>query len=118
MIERILRALALYSFVFATAYPVAAQQEKLIRVDLAYRAPGNGPAPNFTPYGTQVMLSDLPAYATLPEGATRPARAGTLRVGPDPKSWIRILVTADSTHPQDLCRLYIDANWTGNFVDQ
>src|SRR5262245_14355881 len=95
----------------------AAQTEKLFRVDLEYRAPGNGPSPNFSPYGTHVMVTDLPAGAPLPEGAVRPARSGTLQVGPDPQSWIRILVTADPEHQQDLCRLYIDANRNGLFGD-
>ena len=88
-----------------------------MRVDLAYHAPGNGPKPDFSPYGTQVRLSDLPADAPLPEGAARPARTGTLQIGPDQKSWIDILATADSAHPRDLCRLYLDANRNGNFTD-
>jgi hypothetical protein len=46
-----------------------------------------------------------------------PARTGTLKVGPDETSWINILVTADSDHPQDLRRLYIDRNRNGDFGD-
>jgi thiol-disulfide isomerase/thioredoxin len=95
----------------------SAQPERLVRVDLAYQAPGNGPKPDFSPYGTQVKLSDVAASAKLPEGATRPAKTGTVQVGPDQKSWIRILVTADGTHLRDLCRLYIDANRDGDFTN-
>ena len=102
---------------FAAVCTAGAQTERTFRVQLEYRAPGNGPEPNFSPYGTQVMLTDLPPDAHLPEGATRPARTGTLQVGPDQRSWIRILATADSAHPQDLCRLYIDINRNGNFAD-
>jgi thiol-disulfide isomerase/thioredoxin len=101
----------------ATAYPAVGQPERMVHVELAYRAPGNGPTPNFSPYGTKVPLSDLPADAQLPEGAIRPARTGTLQIGPDRKSWIGILATADSAHPRDLCRLYIDANRNGDFTD-
>jgi hypothetical protein len=91
----------------AAVSPGAAQTEKVFRVDLSYQGPGNGPAPNFSPYGTLVRLTDLPADARLPEDAVRPAKSGTVQVGPDQKVSIRILVTADAAHPQDLCRLYI-----------
>jgi len=114
---RILRALAWSVATFITVCCSAAQPERILRVDLAYRAPGNGPRPNFSPYGTQVQLFDLPADSRLPEGATRPARTGTLQIGPDQKSWIKILATADSGHPQDLCRLYIDRNRNDDFDD-
>ncbi|MGA2739531.1 MAG: thioredoxin family protein [Bryobacteraceae bacterium] len=73
--------------------------------------------PNFSPYGTQDPLSDLPLETPLPEGAARPAKVGTIRIGPDQKSWIQILATADSAHPQDLCRLYVDRNRNGDFTD-
>src|ERR1017187_4425528 len=116
MTTKILRVLARVGLLFAAAYPVAAQQERIVRVDLAYRSPGSGPTPNFSPYGTQVKLSDLPADVQLPEGAVRPARTGIVQVGPDQKSWIKILVATDSAHPNDLCRLYIDANRNGNFT--
>jgi thioredoxin 1 len=99
------------------AWTAAAQPEKLVRVDLAYQAPGIGPKPDFSPYGTQVKLSDVAPDAKLPEGAARPAKTGTVQVGPDQKSWIRILTTADAAHPRDLCRLYIDANRDGNFAN-
>ncbi len=114
MIERILGA---WFAILLAAYPAAGQPERIVRVDLAYQAPGNGPKPDFSPYGTQVKLSDLPAGAPLPEGAARPAKTGTIQVGPDQKSWIKILATADSAHPQDLCRLYIDRNRNGDFTD-
>ena len=102
MIKMILRALAWFGILLAAAYPVAGQQERIVRVDLAYQAPGSGPKPDFSPYGTQVKLSDLPADAPLPEGAARPANTGTVQVGPDQKSWIKILATTDSAHPQDV----------------
>jgi len=114
---KILRVLACVSILFAAAHRVAGQQERVIRVDLAYQAPGSGPSPDFSPYGTQVKLSDLPVNAQLPEGAAQPAKTGTLQLGPDQKSWIKILVTSDSAHPRDLCRLYIDADRNGNFSD-
>jgi len=100
----------------AATYPLAAQPEEIVRVELAYRAPGNGPSPNFSPYGTQVALSDVPA-AGLPEGAALPAKRGVVQVGLDEKSWFNILVTSETAHPQDFCRLYIDSNHNGNFTD-
>jgi thiol-disulfide isomerase/thioredoxin len=117
MNKRLLRVTAWFGVLFAAAYPSAGQEERIVRVDLAYHAPGHGPKTDFSPYGTQVKLSDLPSDAQLPEGATRPAKTGTLRVGLDQTSWIDILATADSAHPQDLCRLYIDAHRNGNFTD-
>jgi thiol-disulfide isomerase/thioredoxin len=117
MNKRIMRMAAWFGILLAAVYPLAGQQERIVRVDLAYRAPGNGPKPDFSPYGTQVKLSDLPADKQLPEGAARPAKTGTLQLGPDQKSWVDIMATADSAHPQDLCRLYIDANRNGNFTD-
>ena len=117
MIKTILQVSACLGILLAAAYPIAAQHERIVRVDLAYQAPGNGPKPDFSPYGTQVKLSDLPADAPLPEGAARPAKTGTVQVGPDQKSWIGILATADPAHPRDLCRLYIDRNRNGNFTD-
>ena len=111
------RFLAASIIFLAAAFPAAAQADKIVHVDLAYRAPGNGPAPNFSPYGTQVKLADVAADATLPEGATRPARTGELQIGPARNSWIKILVTADAAHPRDLCLLYIDRNRNGLFTD-
>jgi len=109
-------ALSWSGVLFVTAC-LAAGQEKIVHVDLAYRAPGNGPAPDFSSYGTQVKMSDLPSQTPLPEGAARPARVGTVQIGPDEKSWMKILITVDSAHPSDLCRLYIDRNRNDNFAD-
>jgi thiol-disulfide isomerase/thioredoxin len=94
------------------------QPERIVRVDLTYRAPVAGqPKPNFSPKGTQVALSDWPEGTPLPEGAARPARTGVMQVGPGADSWMKILVTADTSHPLDLCRLYIDRNRNGDFTD-
>jgi len=117
MPQRTLKVVAGFGILMAAAVPAAAQQERTFRVDLTYQAPGHGPAPNFSPYGTPVMLTDLPADASLPEGAARPAKTGTLQIGPDQKSWVKILATADPTHPQDLCRLYVDRNRNGDLSD-
>ena len=74
--------------------------EQMVRVDLAYRAPVAGqPSPNFSPKGTQVPLTDVAADFALPTGATRPARLGTIKVGPDQQSWIPVLATADADDP-------------------
>jgi len=88
-----------------------------VRVELAYRAPGTGPAPNFSPVGTQVPLADVPASTTLPAGAVRPARSGVLKVGPDERSWIGVLAAASADHPADLCQLFVDRNRNGRFDD-
>ncbi len=95
-------------FTIAALASIAAfAQERIVTVDLAYRAPGDGPRPNFSPYGTQVKLKDVPANWPLPNGATRPARSGTIELGPA-RDLIPILVTSDAAHPHDLCHLYID----------
>ena len=114
MLQRLAQSITCCGILLTSA---AAQPEHTFRVELAYHAPGNGPRPNFTPYGTQVRLIDAPADTKLPEGAVRPAKTGVLQIGPDHRSWIRILVTPDSAHPQDLCRLYVDANRDGKFDD-
>jgi thiol:disulfide interchange protein DsbD len=102
----------------AAATPSALIQTKAIRVDLKYQAPANGkPAPNFSPKGTQVKLTDLPAGRALPPGAVRPARSGTIEVGPAKTSWIPVLATAASECKGDLCHLYLDRNRNGNFRD-
>jgi thiol-disulfide isomerase/thioredoxin len=95
--------------------PAAAQQT--VRTQLSYRAPGTGPAPNFSPKGTQVPLIDLAAGAALPEGAIRPAKTGTVKVGTSERSWVGVLLTADAENPKELCRLYLDRNRNGNFLD-
>jgi len=99
----------------AAAAPAFAQQ--VVRVDLQYRAPGNGPAPNFSPKGTQVPLSDVAPDATLPDGALRPAKIGTIKLGSSDRAGVRVLLTADAENPKDLCRLYLDRNRNGNFLD-
>jgi thiol-disulfide isomerase/thioredoxin len=86
-------------------------------VDLAYRSPADGPGPNFSAAGSAARLTDVPAETRLAEGAIRPAKSGTLQIGPDHESWFPILATADAAHPKDLCRLYIDRNRNGNFSD-
>jgi thiol-disulfide isomerase/thioredoxin len=92
-------------------------QARVVHVPLTYRAPGNGPAPNFSPKGTQVPLAAVTATTALPPGATRPARSGTIKIGPDRRSWIPVLATADADHPHDLCRLFVDRNRNGSFTD-
>ena len=101
----------------AAAAAEAQSATEVIRVDLAYRAPGAGPAPNFSPAGTRVPLVDVPADAALPEGAVRPARTGTIKIGPGEASWLRVLATADAENPKDLCRIYLDRNRNGYFSD-
>jgi thiol-disulfide isomerase/thioredoxin len=98
-------------------YATPAAQSRVIHVPLEYRAPGEGPKPNFSPTGTKVALTPDDAEDTLPAGASRPARIGTIQIGPDVQAWIRLLVTADPDHPKDLCRLYLDRNRNGNFGD-
>lgn len=95
----------------------SAAQDGSVHATLAYGAPGSGPAPNFSPKGTQVPLADAPAGIALPDGAVRPALVGTMEVGPARDSWIALLATADVDHPADLCRLYLDRNRNGNFTD-
>ena len=94
-----------------------AGQDATIRVPLAYAAPDTGPKPNFSPKGTQVTLTAVDDAAPLPGGAARPAKVGTLEVGPDKSAWVRVLATSDAAHPQDLCRLYLDLNRNGRFDD-
>ncbi|HKW00525.1 MAG TPA: thioredoxin family protein [Vicinamibacterales bacterium] len=95
----------------------AQPRDRVVHVALEYRAPGNGPAPNFSPYGTQVPLTAVAPKAALPSGSVRPAKTGTMKIGPANASWIPVLVTADADHPQDFCRLYVDRNRNGNFED-
>jgi thiol-disulfide isomerase/thioredoxin len=99
----------------ALAVPAGAQDS--IRVAMTYRAPGGGPSPNFSPKGTQVPITDVSADAVLPAGSNRPAKAGTIRLGPSEQAWMRVLVTADPAHPTDLCRLFLDRNRNGQFGD-
>lgn len=91
--------------------------EQLIKVDLTYAAPGNGPAPNFSPKGTQVALKDVGPGDPLPPGAARPAKRGLIEVGPAKTSWIPVLATATAANPKDLTQLFIDRNRNGRFDD-
>lgn len=115
MIRRAVASVA--AAVYALIAPQADMQERIVRVELAYRAPGTGPAPNFSPKGTQVPLAPLPDGVMLPDGARRPARTGVMKVGPGQHSWVRVLATAAPEHPEDLCRLYLDRNRNGRYDD-
>jgi thiol-disulfide isomerase/thioredoxin len=111
------RALLLAA-ITAIAPALSAQSEKIIHVPLEYRAPVDGkPKVNFSPKGMQVPLKLVSDSMTLPAGAMRPAKTGTMLVGPDSKSAIPVLVAATAEHPQDLCLLFIDRNRNGNFTD-
>ncbi len=117
MIQTTARIPIWFAMLVAAALPLSGQPDQTFHVDLAYRAPGSGPAPNFSPYGTQVRLSDWPADAPLPAGAARPAKTGTVQIGPGQQGWFKVLATSDPQHPKDFCRLYIDRNRNGNFAD-
>jgi thiol-disulfide isomerase/thioredoxin len=93
-------------------------QRQVVTATLDYHSPADSqPKPNFSPKGTQIPLTAVAGSATLPDGSVRPAKTGVIRVGPDGKAWIPILVTADSAHPLDLTRLYVDRNRNGDFTD-
>lgn len=114
------RATLIPALILTLAGSLSAGQakERVIRVPLEYRAPGDGkPAPNFSPKGTQIKLSEVPASATLPAGALRPAKSGTIEVGPAKASWIPVLTTAGAQCPADLCQLFLDRNRNGRFDD-
>jgi Thioredoxin-like len=111
------RTLAMSLLLAALLASPYAQGGRAIHAELAYGAPGAGPGPNFSPKGTQVPLTELPAAAPLPEGAARPARSGVLQLGPANASWLPILLTADAGHPRDLTRIYLDRNRNGSFAD-
>ena len=101
--------------ILAVASAAGAQN---IRVDLAYRAPVDGQTkPNFSPKGTQVPLTAFTSVSSLPAGSVLPARTGMIKVGPDQRSWVPVLVTSDSLHPSDFTRLFIDRNRNGDFTD-
>jgi thiol-disulfide isomerase/thioredoxin len=114
------RVLVLAMVACTCAAPAVGAQERIVLVDLQYGARGTDktqPAPNFSPAGTRVPLADVPTGAALPPGATLPARAGIIKVGPGAESWVKVLATSDAAHPKDLCRVYIDRNRNGNFAD-
>jgi thiol-disulfide isomerase/thioredoxin len=101
----------------ASAAQSGSSQEQTVRVPLSYKAPGSGPAPNFSPKGTQVPLTPVDAIFVLPADAVLPAKSGLIKVGPGETSWIQVLATADPGHPADLTRLYLDRNRNGRFDD-
>src|SRR4051812_16952205 len=112
------RSVLLPLAILAGLTPIAAQSTTIIKVALEYRAPADGkPSPNFSPKGTQVTLTDLAPSAKLPPGAVRPARSGTIEIGPGKASWMNVLATASNDHPSDLCQLFVDRNRNGNFAD-
>ena len=90
----------------------------IIRAELAYAAPrDSAPKPNFSPKGTQIVMTDVPASMTLPPGALRPAKQGMIMVGTDKTAWISVLATACANFPMDACQLFLDRNHNGNFSD-
>lgn len=96
----------------------AAVPRPVIRAELSYGAPEDGkPKPNFSPKGMQVALAEVPASFALPSGAIRPAKQGTMKLGPDKASWIPVLATACVDHPKDACQVFVDHNRNGNFAD-
>jgi thiol-disulfide isomerase/thioredoxin len=111
------RVLLLVAALLPGCPAVASAQAQVVHAEMSYRAPGTGPAPNFSPKGTQVALSEIASGTTLPAGAARPAKTGTIKVGPNERSWVGILVSADPEHPRDLCRLFLDRNRNGDFAD-
>src|ERR1022692_4542676 len=117
MKKKVWRAIGCCSIPLALGSALAAQTGKVFRVELSYQEPGNRPAPDFTPGGTPIGLSEWPANTVLPQGAMRPAKTGIIAIGPDRENRFRILMTADSNHPRDLCRLYVDLNRNGDFTD-
>ncbi len=113
-----MKRLGLLALAMMLAAPLTAAQDQVITVPLTYHQPdGKAPRPNFSPKGTQVTLADAPASMALPAGAQRPAKRGTLQVGPDRASWLPVLATASQAHPSDLTRLFIDRNRNGSFTD-
>lgn len=111
------RALLL-AVIAALAPGLSAQSAPIIHVPLEYRGPIDGqPKPNFSPKGMQVTLNAVADSFALPPGAARPAKVGTMLIGPDAKSAIPVLAAATAEHPNDLCLLFIDRNRNGNFAD-
>ncbi|TAK16407.1 MAG: thioredoxin, partial [Acidobacteria bacterium] len=104
--------------VVALAPGLSAQSAQVIHVPLEYRGPVDGqPKPNFSPKGMQVPLKAVADAMALPPGAARPAKTGTMLVGPNAASAIPVLATATADHPKDLCLLFVDRNRNGNFAD-
>ena len=110
------RFVGLVALLAAGATQIGAQ-DQVVRVPLAYKAPGDGAAPNFSPRGTQVPLTPVAADVALPSGSVQPAKTGVIQIGADRSAWIPILATASAEHARDLCRLYLDRNRNGKFDD-
>ena len=109
---------ATVAFLTSGPHPIAALgQEPIIHTMLAYRAPGGGPTPNFSPKGAQVVLASVDAGAQLPAGTARPAKSGVIKVGLNQRAWIPVLAAASPACPSDLCRLFLDRNRNGDFGD-
>jgi hypothetical protein len=117
MSNRRARGRIVVTAVAALAAAGMAHAQPVVTAQLSYQAPGTGPRPNFSPKGTQVPLIDAPAALALPAGSMRPARIGTIKIGPGEASWIRVLAAADADHPKDLCRIVLDRNRNGDFTD-
>lgn len=94
-----------------------AAQSNVYTVPLTYKAPGEGPRPNFSPTGTKVALAEVPSGQVLPDGAVHPAGRGIIQVGPTRESWIPLLLTATVDDPGVFTHLYIDMNRNGDFSD-
>jgi thiol-disulfide isomerase/thioredoxin len=113
-----LAAAGLMALAAVLSGPVAAaRQDQVVHATLDYRRPGSGPAPNFSPKGSQVVLAPVDEGARLPAGVIRPAKSGVIKIGPTERAWIPVLAAASPDHPADLCRLLIDRNRNGNFLD-
>lgn len=107
----------LIGFAFAIGCAEQPDQSNVFTVPLSYNTPGEGPRPNFSPIGTRVALTDVPADQTLPPGSVHPARQGMIQIGPTEASWIPLLLTATADEPGVFTLLYIDMNRNGNFSD-
>ncbi len=109
---------SVFAALVAIVPALSAQSPQVIRVPLEYRAPVDGqPKPNFSMKGMQVTLKAVADGVALPAGAIRPAKIGTMLVGPDATSAIPVLVTATTEYPKDLCLLFVDRNRNGDFTD-
>src|SRR3954467_9314697 len=109
-----MRLVAIATSLLCFAINQTAPKERLIKVELTYGAPADGkPKPNFSPKGTQVPLT--PAAPGTVQGTK--AKTGTIKVGPNEKSWMPVAVTSGASCPKDFCRLLIDRNRNGNFSD-
>jgi thiol-disulfide isomerase/thioredoxin len=102
----------------ATLVSRGTAQEQRVRVPLVYHAPVAGePRPNFSPKGTQVVLTAVAPGEGIPAEAVQPVRRGIMEVGPDSSAWMPVLVSASTEHPADLTQLWLDRNRNGRFDD-